>query len=88
MLLFQLCGFSGLLRQPQLIIMQRLAKGIIVFDVTMHMHKEVWEASDGEALMCDVEPDNTCSYDRCTTAAVFGKSIPDMEIVTSRVRYC
>ena len=60
-------------------------KGIVVFDATTYyVHKEVWEASDGEALTCEREPDNTS--DRYPIA-VIGKSIPDVEIVTRRARY-
>ena len=51
----------------------------------MHVHKEVWEASFGEALMCEREPDNASDG---YTIAVIGKSIPDGEIVTNRARYC
>ena len=63
-------------------VYRNYSKGI---DATMHMHKEVWETSDGEVLKCEREPDN--DSDRCTVG-VIRKSIPDMEIVTSRMRNC
>ena len=57
-------------------------KGIVVFDATMCT--EVWEASFGEALICEREREN--ASDRCTIA-VIGKPIPDVEIVMNRARY-
>ena len=42
----------------------------------------VWEASFGDALMCEREPDNASDG---YAVAVIRKSIPDMEIVLLKI---
>ena len=51
-----------------------------------HVYKEVWEASFGEPLTYEREPDN--ASDRYTIIAMIGMSIPNVKIVMKRVKFC
>ena len=55
------------------------SKGIVVLKATM----SVWEASFGDALMYEREPDNASDG---YAVAVIRKSIPDMEIVLLKIQ--
>jgi hypothetical protein len=49
--------------------------------------ERVWEASFGEVLTCEREPD-ICSDRYAVAVIINGKAIPHVEIVTNRFRHC